>query len=136
MDVIALLGDSNRGKSETINIVYQLMLLFGYKQVLGHFRPLGNQTQKDFIDVLEKKGHRIGIATMGDYAPPNADSLFALLTELQIAGCKKAVCACRPGKIATSIKSFSPLFVDKTVSHEPEHRIRNGEDGELIYKLI
>lgn len=138
MDVIALLGDSDNGKSETINTLYQLMLLFGYVQVPGHFRRLGNAVQKDFIDVLERKGKRIGLVSMGDYAPPNNNSLPNHLVTLQNAGCKKAVCACstKPGTIASSITNFSPLFVNKTVCPESEHRIRNGEDAELIYKLI
>jgi len=41
MDIIALRGDENEGNSETLNIVYQLLLLFGYKQVPVHFRELG-----------------------------------------------------------------------------------------------
>jgi hypothetical protein len=136
MDVIALLGDSSRGKTETLNIVYQLMLLFGYTQVPGQFGRLGNPVQKDFIDVLEKKGNRIGIVTMGDYAPPSTDNLLDLLTTLQNAGCKKAVCACRRGKIESSIKSFSPLFINKVLCPEPQHRIINGEEAERLYKMI
>ncbi len=138
MEVIALLGDSSNGKSETINIVYQLMLLFGYVQVPGHFRQLGNPIQKDFIDVLEKKGNRVGLVSLGDYAPPHKDSLLIHLTILQSLGCKKAVCACstRPLKIKSSISAFSPVFINKTACPEPEHRVRNGEDAERIYKLI
>ena len=126
------------GSLKLLNIVYQIMLLFGYVQVPGHFRQLGNPDQKDFIDLLEKKGNRIGLVSLGDYAPPHKDSLLNHLTTLHSLGCNKAVCACsiRPPKIALSISAFAPLFVNKTVCPEPEHRLRNGEDAERIYKLI
>ena len=55
MEVIALQGHSNSGKSETINIVYQLLLQNGYTQVRGQFiGPLGNPAMRDFLDVLQK----------------------------------------------------------------------------------
>jgi ribosome biogenesis GTPase A len=52
MEIIALLGNSNVGKSETINFAYQLMLQNGYRQVTGNFKKLDNPIMRDFIDVL------------------------------------------------------------------------------------
>lgn len=65
MDVIALMGDSNVGKTQTLNILYSLLLANGYTQVVGHFQDHSNN---DFMDILEKKEVRIGVATQGDYS--------------------------------------------------------------------
>lgn len=146
MDIIALRGNQNQGKSETLNIVYQLMLLFGYTQVSGHFRGLGNPANKDCIDILEKRGARIGIALMGDYErqlsaniTPAGDTVQDLLTYLQVNGCTKAICACNNslGHAISFIQTFNHTFVNKTVTAlASEHRIKNGMDAEVIYKLV
>lgn len=138
MEIIALEGSSNIGKSETINIVYQLMLWHGYTQVPGHFKVLGNPTMRDFIDVLEKDGQKIGIVSQGDYQR-GPDSLKNHLLALQLAGCVKAVCACttKPGTLA-AVSSY-PIhhFVTKTPTLILAlQRIDNGHDAGVIYKLI
>lgn len=138
MEVIALRGNSNTGKSETVNIVYQYLMLFGYAQVPGHFRgPLGNPVMRDFIDVVEKKGVLIGIVTQGDYAI-GPESVKTHLAALQAAGCVKAVCACttKPGTI-NAVKAYPHVFVDKTIATSPaQERVVNAFDAEKIYKLI
>lgn len=144
MDIIALRGSTNVGKSETLNIVYQFMLLFGYTQVSGHFRVLGNPANKDCIDILEKKGIRIGIVMMGDYEKPNAeapqqDTIPGLLTYLQNNGCVKAICACNNSlkNALIFIQTYNHIFINKTITNNPaEQRIINGEDADKIYKLI
>ena len=142
MDIIALRGNSDVGKSETLNIVYQFMLLFGYIQAPPgprHFRILGNRIQKDFIDILEKKGRRIGIATMGDYAR-GPESVANLLSYLDGQHCDKAICACNitlPGTVNAVTAYLNHQILDKTVTAvAAEQRIRNGEDAERIYRLI
>lgn len=141
--IIALRGDSNRGKSKTLNIVYQYLLLFGYVQVPKNFGILGNRDQYDFIDVVEKKGVKVGVATMGDYQNglqrKRKVSVESIIDHLIGAGCDVVVCAVNSGLIrAISHIYTSPHeFVDKTVSvSDGEERIKNGEDAERIYKLI
>ena len=70
MKVIALRGEADTGKTETLNIVYQLLLSSGYKQIKNHFEVLGNPIIRDFLDILENDETKIkiGFATMGDYA--------------------------------------------------------------------
>lgn len=94
MDVIALMGKSNIGKTHTLNILYSLLLANGYTQVLGHFQDHSNN---DFLDILEKDGVRIGIATQGDYIR----ELPKHLSYLRNNGCIKAVCACTTDKEGT-----------------------------------
>jgi len=141
--IIALKGDSDRGKSKTLNIVYQYLLLFGYAQVPKNFDVLGNRDQYDFIDIVERKGIKVGIATMGDYENGvqrnKKYSVESLIDHLVGAGCDIVVCAVNLGltRAISHISSYPHEFVDKTVSvSEDEERIRNAEDAEKIYKLI
>jgi hypothetical protein len=138
MEVIALEGDPNIGKSETINIVYQLMLWHGYTQVHGHFKVLGNSTMRDFIDVLEKDGQKTGIVSQGDFQR-GPDSLKKHLLALQLAGCVKAVCACttKPGTLA-AVRSY-PMhhFVNKVSTPSLAlQRIDNGKYASSLFVLI
>jgi hypothetical protein len=141
--IIALRGDSDRGKSKTLNIVYQYLLLFGYGQVPKYFDVLGNHDQYDFIDMVERKGVKVGIATMGDYENGvqrnKKYSVESLIDYLVAEGCDIVVCAVNSGltRAISHISSYPHEFVDKTVSvSDDEERIKNGEDAENIYKKI
>lgn len=141
--IIALRGDSNKGKSKTLNIVYQYLLLFGYLQVPKYFDVLGNRDQYDFIDIVEKKGVKVGIATMGDYQNglqrKRKDSVETQIDHLVAVGCDVVVCAVNSGltRAISHISSYPHEFVNKSVSlSDDEERIKNGEDAERIYKLI
>jgi hypothetical protein len=140
MKVIALRGNPNQGKSTTLNIAYQFMLLNGFIQVPGHFRVLGNPVQKDFIDILKIENKIVGIATMGDYSRKGYDSVKELLTYLDSQKCDVAICACNLNKAGTlSAVSNYPnhFFVDKTItSVESKIRIINGADAEKVYTFI
>lgn len=143
MKVIALRGDENRGKSETLNIVYQMMLLFGYQQVPGHFNDLGNLAQKDFIDILEKKGVKVGIVTLGDYDDDKKGpwSVSTYLDYLENHGCDKAICAFRHQKMPLTLAKINSypnkeIIPKRIATSLAERRILNGEDAERIYRLI
>jgi len=149
MEIIVLKGKSNTGKSETLNIVYQLMLLFGYSQVPGHFRVLGNSQNHDCIDILKKNGVRVGIFTMGDYGDYEeypkevilGDIVQDLIKYLESNGCAKAVIACNTELIEALefIGNYTPHIhiVDKQKTpDESLMRIINEKDAEILYKLI
>jgi hypothetical protein len=115
------------------------MLLNGYTQVPGHFRVLGNPTQKDFIDILEKDDKLFGIATMGDYARKPNDCVKDLLQYLNSQGCHKAICACNDNLIGTinAVKAYTHIFHAKTIATQAFlHRIINHQDALHIYSLI
>lgn len=138
MDVIALRGNSDVGKSTTINIVYQLMLFNGYTQLPGHFRVLGNPVQKDFIDVLELHGVKIGVVSQGDLSR-GIDSLRNHLAYLQSVGCAKAVCACTTNIGTVKAVMSYPIhhFQNKVPSTTSSlERIENNRDAIIIYRLI
>lgn len=138
--IIALRGDSGKGKSKTLNIVYQHLLLFGFVQVPAHFRRLGSRVNYDFIDIVEKKGVKVGIATMGDYdIDSNIDCIENLIDHLVNEKCDVVICAVN-SKLIKAIKHISFYnheFIEKMKSSsDHEERIKNGEDAEKIYKLI
>lgn len=142
MEVIALKGKPNSSKSHTLNIVYQLLLNGGYTQVAGHFRVLGEPKQEDFIDILEKDGVKIGVATMGDYSEKDKvrddDSAAALLKTLEKQDCKKAICASSTKDTLKEVEAYhNHILINKRISTiESEQRIKNGEDANRILKLI
>jgi len=90
MKVIALKGKSNVGKSETVNIVYQFLLSEGFQQMPGIFSVCGNPAMRDFIDVLEKDGVKVGIVSQGDYVRELKKHLHLFKTS----ECVIAICAC------------------------------------------
>lgn len=65
MEVIALRGEPNCGKTETLNLIYKLLLDEGWQQVKDSYQDLCN---RDFLDVLKKGNKILGIVTQGDYA--------------------------------------------------------------------
>ena len=146
MEVIVLKGDSKKGKTETLTIVYQAMLLFGYTQVHGHYKKLGNPANKDFLDILEKHGTKIGIATLGDfddYASSGAapgEIVQDLIFYLQNNWCSKVICVCNNDlqNAFSFIQNFPQVHViTKTLASSPSsQKMKNGEDAEMIYRLI
>ncbi|MEZ4931694.1 MAG: hypothetical protein R2788_06220 [Saprospiraceae bacterium] len=138
MRVIALKGDGNVGKSETINIVYQLLLYNGFEQVLGCFRECGNSAMRDFIDVLEKDNVRVGVVSHGDYAI-GKDSLKRHLAALEYFNCNVAICACtiKRGTIA-AVEAYSErVFIEKIKSPSKGlQRVENGNKAVEIYYNI
>lgn len=119
------------------------MLFSGYTQAPPgpkHFGVLGNPIQRDFMDILEKEGRRIGFATMGDYAAKKDACVADLLAYLLGQGCDTAVCACNLGKQGTiDAVIFYPnhQFIDKDVTRlKPEERIKNGQDARKIFNLV
>lgn len=142
MDVIVLVGGKNTGKSKTLNIVYQYMLLFGYVQVPGHFMEIGNRDFYDCRDILEKKGKKVGIATMGDFEDKQpGETVQDLLNYFDTNGCNIAICACNDMlQVALAfIRTYNHQIIQKTVRRNrdgSDERIVNGEDAERVYRLI
>ncbi len=144
--IITLTGKSQIGKSETLNIVYQLMLYNGYSQVQSQFRTLGNKKHKDFVDILELNGIRVGVFTMGDYDSKvneqdtlKSDYVESLIDDLKSKHCDKIICACNDNLInaLNYIKSFMNTEVKKTMAKSlSDERIVNSSDAIYIYNQL
>jgi len=64
MEVIALRGKHDSGKSETLRIVYQMLRANGYTQVPGHF--ISYSADNDLYDLLTNGKQIVGIVSRGD----------------------------------------------------------------------
>ena len=120
MDLIVLEGDPHIGKTETLNIVYQLLLQTGYTQIPGNFK--------------------VGIVTQGDYAIGPC-SVKNHILHLQSKGCGKAICACTLGGSKQKIKNAIALYPHITISKIANsnislRRIDNNKDANTILALI
>ncbi|MFP3834676.1 hypothetical protein [Chryseobacterium sp. SIMBA_028] len=139
MKVIALSGAEDTGKSHTINIAYSFLLRDGYVQVPGNFRVLGNSNNKDFTDILEKEGKKVGFVGMGDYINGAGKSLKSLLEELELKGCDTALCAARDNpRILAAIQAYPDhIIIEKTRSTgEENNRIVNTHDAIVMISHI
>lgn len=139
MKVIALSGAVDTGKSHTINIAYAFLLRDGYVQVPGNFRVLGNSNNKDFTDILEKEGKKVGFVGMGDYVNGAGKSLKNLLKEFELKDCDTALCAARDNpKILAAVQAYSHhIIIEKTLSTgEENHRIVNTNDAIVMINEI
>ncbi len=135
MDLIVLKGNSDVGKTTTINIVYQLLLTKGYKQVPNCFQDLGNG---DFLDVIENGIQKVGIVSQGDYAI-GSYSVGNHLFTLQNAGSNKAICACTNGKpkIINAINKYTHTSINKTSQTNVSlQRIDNNYDALKIMLYV
>ena len=120
MEIIALKGPANCGKSHTLSITYQLLLNMGYKQVPGHFSQeeafnfLGEKIygNKDFSDILVKDGRMVGIATGED----SQKELSVILNYFKNAGCAIAICSCQDDieNLAVTKKYAPYILINKT----------------------
>jgi hypothetical protein len=141
MKIIALRGPENSGKTQTLNIVYQLLLRQGFVQLPGNFRILGNHDHQDFTDILTLNDRLLGIVTLGDWPDnkENTESLTKLLLELVIAKCEIIICACRntPDIESAILEHPDHTFIEKTEGKFPaDYRIINGRDALRIIDLL
>lgn len=138
MNLIVLKGRPNKGKTQTLNIVYHFLLANGYKQMPGFFKDLANG---DFMDVLtDPHGNIIGIVTQGDYAK-GRNFVGNHLKYLENANCSKTICAQTLGatksRIANIIATYSHTDLVKTEEISKSlQRIENCNDAIKIIGSI
>ena len=136
MEVFALEGRPNCGKTTTLRICYQLLINAKYKPVPTFFRDLGNG---DFIDVLDNGIKRIGIVTQGDYVITK-NSIANHLFSLDSANCIQAICACttRNPKARRQVMTYNPhIFISKSISSSAlQELIDNNNDALELFNLI
>ena len=135
MEIIALEGKSNAGKTTVINVVYQLMLEMGYTQIPGRFQDLDNN---DFLDVLTNENQTVGIVSQGDYARGKYAVKNHLAT-LESFGCDKAICACSTDK-SSEIKAAILAYPNTIVAKLPQpvvalQRIDNHKDAKTLISV-
>ncbi len=82
MKAIALIGEGNSGKTNTLRLVHAKMIARGYQSPYGTYEDFGN---RDFLDVLIEKEHKLRIAliSQGDYANSHANGAISVPKLLQ-----------------------------------------------------
>ncbi|MES2671683.1 MAG: hypothetical protein V4673_14865 [Pseudomonadota bacterium] len=85
MDIILLSGNSNSGKTTTMNVVYEELISKGATVVRSKVQVGGNI--KDFECVLKYKGKLVAMCSMGDYL------MHCCFAAVRYASCDKLVLA-------------------------------------------
>ena len=85
--IIALRGRGDIGKTATINLIPGILIEQGWTRIMRDMH--GNRI--DFIDVYEKDGIKLGVASAGDNYREVNIAMVVLVAE----GCTIIICACR-----------------------------------------
>jgi hypothetical protein len=138
MDIFALRGKGNTGKSTTIRLLHELFLQNAYHIVDTTFNMHGG----DFRTVFQKKGKLIGITSSGDTFDLVHDNLDSLINS----GCIICVCACRTfdrhghgtnAAIDTFLPSYQKQYIDKTIAPSAaQEQLANQNDAQTIFNTI
>jgi hypothetical protein len=110
MKVIMLSGDTDKGKSITLNMVYDSI---NPKTIVEPKKVLGNPIYKDFECIIEYEGKSIAFYTMGDYSNRLIDAFKKYDTK-----CEYLICACNTGFQSPYkvIKNYQYTIIEKTVA--------------------
>lgn len=131
--ILALRGIGNSGKTETITLLRSKMLSSDYERLPEKHEEHG----KDFLDIMTKKGEKIGITSSGD----NYDLVHDRLVTLTNEKCKIIVCACRTrGGTNEAIEEFdgyTDRYVEKTYEQDAmQHPRANRRDADRMLDEI
>lgn len=106
MTIIALRGDSDSGKSSTLNKLYELMPKSGFGIVHGRRQKDRGEGRSDYYAVVDKNEKKIGLCSYGDTRSIIVKHVSALMN----AGCTIIVIACRPsGSSLDAIEDYRNL---------------------------
>jgi hypothetical protein len=131
--IIALWGEARRGKTETINRVFDLLLQNG-----GTLDWRNDRNRREIEAIVKIDDVKVGIISYGD----EARKLGRLLRDLIAKGCVVIVCATRAPQSPTwdLLDQYSPEFpierirsVDQPVARRDE---RNRQNAALIVERV
>lgn len=130
--IIALVGDSNQGKSTALNIVYDY-LTDGGARVIVPKSSLGNVKQNDFSSVIEWNNKTVAFYTMGDYKSNLVDAINNYNSQnvdvLVLAFSFKITWAIQ---VYLELSKFISVLVPKTVAQSPALESQANKNDVLI----
>jgi hypothetical protein len=139
--IIALKGRSNSGKSRTIRLLHNLLLLQNdYRLVHSTLRDERDE-RRDFNSTFSKEDKLIGLTSWGD----TYDLVHSHLQELLNENCNVCVCACRtydrvpPGTNAAirEFQNYQAQFIEKTIDRNvATQNETNTQDAHLLLTAI
>lgn len=135
MRIIVLEGPSNKGKTTTIGLVYEIILHHGGNPTVK--QQLGNDP-KDFKDIVTNyMNKKIGFFSMGDYSNELADAINYYAEE----NCDLLICALSIGepqiRANNRLDNFKTTRINKTVVSDVATECRvNVMDSLIILGLV
>ncbi|MDP4239772.1 MAG: hypothetical protein Q8904_09935 [Bacteroidota bacterium] len=132
MRIITLKGDSDKGKTTTLNIVYNTLLNNGGKST--NKQKLGGDPN-DFFDLVIYNNQKIYFFTMGDYSGYLIDSI----RDCNSKGYDLLICACNSRFVRPfqEMNNYLHNIIDKTVVNSSSLELAaNNADATTIINLI
>ncbi len=137
MKIIVLKGNSNIGKTTTLNIVYDNLINQG--GLSTNRQTIGNPNQNDFSDIVDWKNKKIAFYTMGDYSTYLKEAIYCYEKQK----CDILVCAISTNnpKVRANKALNEPRFntnvVNKQVSSiKANENSYNQSDSNIIINLL
>ncbi|MCZ4243837.1 hypothetical protein [Pedobacter punctiformis] len=133
MKILTLYGDSGKGKTTTLNIVYDMLIKTGV--VPGIKTQLGANSN-DFSVIVTYKGQQVAFYTMGDYSGALIEAI-RYYSGLKV---DTLICACNnklvkpPKEIAKY--SGPPLFLKTLATNHVARLTANTADANTIFAAI
>jgi hypothetical protein len=133
MKTILLVGEKECGKTSSLYLAYEKIILCGGKG--SNFNPEGARNQWDFSDIVSFQGMKIAFFTMGDFE----DKIINAFNNYNSQNCDILICSCRNtfSKLISIIKASQHNIIDKThCSNVLSIFEANIHDCDTILKLI
>lgn len=136
MRIIVLEGLSNKGKTTTINLIYDIILYHGGNPT--DKQQIGNPIFKDFKDIVtDYKDKKIAFFSMGD----NSNELVNAINTYNKEKCDLLICALSTDtekiKANAALDNFKTTRINKTAVSEQDIQCRaNVMDSLIILGLV
>lgn len=136
MRIIALRGDSNQGKTATLNLVYN-RILDPLNRGVSTCKKQEGGDKRDFSDIVNYKGQKVAFFSMADATKP----LVSAIRNYDSLGIDILVCANNINK-TNQLKEINKFINDillKTIaapSNSANDLIANTTDANTIFGLI
>ncbi len=133
MKVIVLEGLPNKGKTSTLNLVYNILLQNGNS---NNKQPLGGDPN-DFSDIVDWNNKRIAFFTMGDYSTYLSNAIYGYNNQQ----CDVLICALSTDtpkiRANNALNYFNATRINKriAINNSLESQM-NSNDAQTIYNLI
>lgn len=137
MQIIVLRGKSNKGKTTTLNFVYDMISNMG-ANLIDHKETLGKNPY-DFKSVVKFNGKKIAFFTMGDYSQRLVEAIYGY----EKLNCDILICAIstnnrkvRANKALNELR-FNTIPIEKQVSEDKKLQMSlNQSDADEIIKSL
>jgi hypothetical protein len=140
MRIIVLQGMPNKGKTNTIWLVRNLLLNNGGNPIPNEFQIFGNnqiQYKDDFKDIINYNGMKVALCSMGDYSIYLANAVY----DYDRQGCDVLVCALSTNnakvRANNALNQFNTTRINKTIAPNRNNpTIENTADAQTIFNLL